>query len=95
MQAGMEAANLMVQWQRDFVDWWNANVGVRQRANSKVNADLRSPLSRDMAEEETRISQQQVSRWRNGLKRSDYPIRIFNAAYKKAMADKQRRGHRP
>jgi hypothetical protein len=92
---GMEAAELLVQWERDFVAWWTANVGVRQSAGGQKHtvsrADLRSTLSLDKAEAETRIKHQQVSRWRNGLKRPDYAARIFAVAHKKAMADKASR----
>jgi hypothetical protein len=91
--AGMEAAELMVQWQREFVGWWDANVGVRHRppGGKSVSADLRSQLTKDKAEAETKITHQQVSRWRNGLVRPDYAIRIFNTGYQKAMADKAQR----
>ena len=84
---------LMVNWQREFVDWWNGNVGVRHAAggHDQKNADLRSSLSKDKAEAETKISQQQVSRWRNGLRRPEYAARIFSLAHKKAMADSAQR----
>jgi hypothetical protein len=93
-EAGLDASRLMVSEQQKFVAWWDANVGVRQKAHSKVNADQRSPLSLAKAESETKITQQQVSRWRNGLKRPDYAIRIFAESYQKAMANgAQRRAH--
>jgi phage N-6-adenine-methyltransferase len=92
---GMEAALLLVQWERDFVDWWNANVGVRhgsgQGKAGLKNADLRSLISKDKAEADTKITAQQVSRWRNGLRRPDYAARIFSIAHKKAMADSAQR----
>jgi len=90
---GLEAAELMAKWQRDFVGWWTHEVGVRHRppGGKSVNADLRSQLSKAKAEAETKITQQQVSRWRNGLKRPDYPARIFVAGHKKAMAGDTRR----
>jgi hypothetical protein len=46
----MEASELLVQWERDFVGWWDANVGVRHAAGKKKNADQRSTLSKDKAE---------------------------------------------
>ena len=50
------------------------------------NADLRS-LSKADAEELTRITQQQVSRWRKKLvDASKYEAELFEAAYKKCMA---------
>jgi hypothetical protein len=44
-----------------------ANVGVRQTAHSKVNAELRSPMSMAKAEKLSGISQQKVSRWNGRL----------------------------
>jgi hypothetical protein len=88
---GMKAAELLAAWERDFVNWWTAKVGVRESAgggkHTVSNAGLRSTLSRKKAEDETKITQQQVSRWRNGLRRPDYAARIFAVAHKKAMAD--------
>src|SRR5262245_51206096 len=76
---GMDAAKLMVEWQSNFVQWWDVHVGVRLRPGGKdggaLNADRRSTLSKDKAEAETQITQQQVSRWRSGLKRPDYAAR--------------------
>jgi hypothetical protein len=92
---GMFAAEMLVQWERDFVGWWNAKVGVRKSAGNqrtgRDNADQRSLISKAKAEAETKITQQQVSRWRNGLKRPDYAARIFSLAHKKAMADSAQR----
>jgi hypothetical protein len=56
-EAGLEAAELMVKWQREFVGWWSVNVGVRQAAGGnqhRTNADLRSSISREKAEAEKR-----------------------------------------
>jgi hypothetical protein len=61
-----EAIGRKIEDQTEFVRWWDENVGVRLHADSKVNADLRSPLSRAEAEAATRIAQQEVSRWRKG-----------------------------
>jgi hypothetical protein len=88
---GMVAAELIVQWERDFVGWWNAKVGKRQHAHSKVSADLRTPISMAKAEADTKITNQQVSRMRSALKRPDYAARIFSIAHKKAMADSAQR----
>jgi hypothetical protein len=95
--AAMDAAKLMVQWQHDFVAWWDANVGVRKSAGGSgtrtvpYNADLRSMTSLAKAESKTKITQQQVSRWRKATVRPGYADRIFDLAYKKAMADKAQR----
>lgn len=92
---GMEAAELLVKWERDFVGWWTVNIGVRKSAGTKgkgkYNAELRSIISKAKAEEATKITQQQVSRWRNALQRPGYAAAIFNLAHKKAMADKAQR----
>jgi len=49
--------------QAEFVQWWRDTVSVRHAANSKDNADRRSPLSLAEAEKLTDIKQQQVSKW--------------------------------
>ena len=90
-EAAERAAEKMVEWQRDFVAWWKAKVSVRESAGNnqrkRSRADLRSTITMAKAERATKIAHQQVSRWRNGLKRPDYANRLFNLAYKKAMAD--------
>ena len=63
--------------------WWKETVSVRHGENrySIDNADLRS-LSKADAEELTRITQQQVSRWRKKLvDASKYEAELFEAAY--------------
>jgi len=86
----MEAAELMVAWQREFVAWWTINVGVRKSAGNQHTgrevAGLRSLISLAQAEAETGITKQQVSRWRNALKRPDYAMTLFGLVYRKAMA---------
>lgn len=62
--AGMEAAEIMVEWQCKFVAWWDANVRVRQAAGGnryKTNAGLRSSISRKAAAK---------AKYRNGLSES-------------------------
>jgi hypothetical protein len=54
-------------------EWWDANVGMRQTAHSKINAELRSPMSMAKAEKLSGISQQKVSRWNGRL--VDAPLR--------------------
>jgi phage N-6-adenine-methyltransferase len=66
-----DAIDAEIAEQRDFVAWWDAKVGVRKSAggvNQADNADRRSLVSVTKAEKETHVSQQQVSRWRNGLR---------------------------
>jgi hypothetical protein len=44
----------MVEEIGDFTAWWDANVGVRESpGRSKSNADQRSIISKDKAEEQT------------------------------------------
>ena len=77
-----------IEEQSEFVRWWKETVSVRHGENrySIDNADLRS-LSKADAEELTRITQQQVSRWRKKLvDASKYEAELFEAAYKKCMA---------
>lgn len=94
-EALSDAVSWMVQEQKHFVEWWNANVGVRlssgNNQHKRLNADLRSTYSREKAEADTGISQQQVSRWRTGLKRPDYRQRIEIPSYKKAFGIEGRR----
>jgi hypothetical protein len=46
--------------------------GAGDNQHKRLSADLRSSTSLEQAEAETKITQQQVSRWRNGLRRPDY-----------------------
>jgi hypothetical protein len=51
------------------VDWWSENVSVRESpGRSKSNADQRSILSCEAAEQISGIPQQKVSKWRGYLK---------------------------
>jgi phage N-6-adenine-methyltransferase len=80
-----EAINAKIEQQQEFVQWWGKTVGVRLNANSKVNADLSSPVSRVDAERLTGILQQQVSRWRKKLDNPDrYRERMIQAAMRAA-----------
>ena len=85
----------MIEWQTNHVAWWKETVGVRKSAgggkHTEYNADQRSTISAAKAAAETRISQQQVSSWRNGLKRPGYREKLFKPSYTKAMADAERR----
>jgi phage N-6-adenine-methyltransferase len=90
-QAGQKAAKWMVREQKQFVAWWTATVGVRKSAGGQkltvYNADQRSTLSVEKAEAKTKISQQQVSRWKKQLNRPGYEFRLMQPSHKKAMAD--------
>jgi phage N-6-adenine-methyltransferase len=71
-----------VQEEDDFVRWWDGNVGVR--LHNKVSAD-RGTLAMSDAEALTKISNQQVSRWRKKLKDKDkYIADQMASAYRKA-----------
>jgi hypothetical protein len=58
------AVTKKIEEQQDFVHWWRSNVSTRHGLNRHTveSADLRSLLSKDKAEELTKISHQQVSR---------------------------------
>ena len=84
-EAGQEAARWMVAEITSFVDWWDANVSVRESAGRKTSADLRSSLSADKAEQETGIAHQQVSRWRKELGRPGFELRGLSPAIKKFL----------
>ena len=78
-----EAADAKMAEQAAFVAWWHTNVTPRL-ANRKANRD-RGSLSRRAAEQQTKISQQAVSRWAVGLKAPDqYKADILGAAYQAA-----------
>jgi len=90
-EALTEAVMLQIAEQAAFVTWWDGAVGVRHRppGGKAVNADRRSQLTKDNAEAETEIKQQQVSRWRKWLQTEDkYQALLYGAAYRKAMAEK-------
>lgn len=71
---------------RAVVDWWDANVGVREspgRGGIKSITD-RLSIPADKAQEATGISPMQVSRWRKALSKPDaYRGKVFGAAYAK------------
>ncbi len=76
--------------QTEFVRWWTEKVTPRHRpgrGGNKLNADQRL-ISKDEAEEQTSITQQQVFKWRRRLKEPEkYRDMLFGAAYAKAMAE--------
>jgi len=80
----LEAVEAKLDDQQAFVDWWSETVTVRQAAGGnrfKTHADLRSSTSCAIAEQQTGIKQQQVSRWRGNLKDRDaYRDKILCAA---------------
>jgi hypothetical protein len=82
-----EAVRLEIEEQRLFVGWWTANVSVRHGGDTK-RADQRSCVTVEMAEDETHISHQQVSKWRKALGLDDYPDKLRGPSWRKAMAEK-------
>jgi hypothetical protein len=62
-----EAIAAKIEQQREFVQWWDENVGAGHGGDRSKNADLRSWLPRIDAERFAGIAQQQVSRWRKRL----------------------------
>lgn len=89
------AADKMIEWQTDFVDWWKRDVGVRESAGNnqykRSSADLRSTMSVSKAEKLTKISHQMVSHWNTRLKRPHYKTTIFKPSHVKAMATEENR----
>jgi len=88
-----EAVHEVVAEQRAFVEWWDDKVTVGRNAKlaqNAVNADRcerHIPVGR--AEKETHIKQQQVSRWRIGLKDEDkYRTSLRGPSFAKAWANK-------
>lgn len=87
-EAGWEAVDRLIAEQGEFVQWWDANVGINQGpGRGKTNA-ARGAFSAELAEEKTGIAQQRVSRWRKYLSaKPRYREALFGAAHRKAMAD--------
>ena len=72
--------------QEEFVRWWAENVSIAHGAGrgNKNNAE-RGSFSREQAEAQTGLSQQQVSRWRKRLQdKGKYRDKLIEAAYRKA-----------
>ena len=84
-----DAVDAKIEDQVEYLGWWDAKVGVRLRPGGAdggtLNAERRSTLSKDIAERDTGISQQQVSRWRKSLlDREKYRDRLILATYRQA-----------
>lgn len=83
-----QAVDQKIEEQIEFVQWWRDAVSVRHAAGSEKNAERRSTLSKDDAEELTGISQQQVSKWAKRLKDPEkYRAGLFGVAWKRAMGE--------
>jgi hypothetical protein len=78
-----DAIDQKIEEQKEFVDWWKESVRGDGRPRETV-AD-RGPLTVERAEDLTKITKQQVSRWRTKLKdKPSYRGALLSAAYKKA-----------
>ena len=78
-----DAVDAKIEDQAEFVRWWDAKVRINQGTRTDLNAER--GLSRNIAEADTGISQQQVSRWRKSLADpAKYRDRLILAAYRKA-----------
>src|SRR5215469_2561931 len=78
-----DAVDAKIEDQAEFVRWWDAKVRINQGTRTDLNAER--GLSRNIAEADTGISQQQVSRWRKNLADpAKYRERLILAAYRKA-----------
>jgi phage N-6-adenine-methyltransferase len=82
-----EAVDAKIEDQTEYLGWWDEKVGIREspgRGGVKSNAE-RGSIPKDIAERDTGISQQQVSRWRKSLADTEkYRARLILAAYRKA-----------
>jgi phage N-6-adenine-methyltransferase len=79
-----EAIDAKLGDQGDFVEWWGANLTPHHGGDRTKSAERGTWSVRD-AEERTGISNQQVSRWRKALEKSEqYRDRQIDAARKKA-----------
>ena len=80
-----EAVDIKIQDQREFVVWWDEHVGARRGLNRYNLDNAGSGLSRDIAETDSGIAQQQVSRWRKSLSDAEaYHDKLVLAACRKA-----------
>jgi|SRR5215831_16644940 len=88
-EEGWNAVDWMIEEQRMFVGWWDANV---QRAGGDRQSGKHSPRSAQMlsmakAEADTQIKHQQVSRWRREIPTGEaYRRKIWGAGHYQAMA---------
>lgn len=79
-----KAVDHQIKEQRQFVEWWGANV--RDAHRGKPRADRGVVYSMAEAEKKTEIKHQQVSRWKKWLEDEEkYRARVKGAAYAKAM----------
>jgi hypothetical protein len=90
------AIDEVIAEQRHFVAWWTATVTTRHGAGRGVgeekNADQRSFISVEVAQKETHITQQQVSKWRKALDdEDDYRAKLRAPSYKRAMAQAKKK----
>lgn len=70
--------------QAEFVRWWDENVP--EGGRPKTGTDLRR-FTREVAETQTGIAHQQVSKWRKRLKDiPKYRATLFGAVYRKAFS---------
>ena len=80
--------NLLVEWEREFVAWWNTHVlacgtGLVNNQHKRLIADQRSTITKDDAERKPKSRHRRFPRWRNGLKRPDYAARIIQPGAQK------------
>lgn len=83
----IEAVEAKIEDQREFVGWWQDNVGIRHGLNRHTVevADTATSLTADHADEITGIGKDKVSRWRKSLRNAEkYRERLILAARRKA-----------
>ena len=87
-----DAVDQQISDQRNLVEWWSEHVSVRHGpghgAEGLKNADRRSLMSKDIAEQESGIAQQKVSKWRKLIDDPQYPDILCGPSYRKAMLER-------
>jgi hypothetical protein len=83
-----QAVDAKMDEQTEFVQWWDREVrGAGDPHNGGAIGAERGQLTRPEAETDTRISHQQVSRWRTSLSKPEkYRETISVAAYRGAYS---------
>lgn len=82
-----DAVDQQISDQRNLVEWWGENVSVRHASGTEKNADRRSTLSVEAAQDISGIEQQKVSKWRKALNGDlrEYRDLLRSPSWRKAM----------
>jgi hypothetical protein len=83
-----EAVEIMIRQQREFCEWWTEHVTPGFRLGSNQWLSQERGITMRQAEADTGISNQQVSRWKQGLANEDaYRFAIVEVACRKASIE--------